>query len=90
LIDECDHHASLKKEADLLSRSASVKKLLLGNDIYNSAASLCTELNGTGSKSEQSVILTATNVNTRVKVGAALSDKDLTSVYSLTIVALHA
>jgi hypothetical protein len=64
--------------------------LLLGDYVYDAATSLCAKLNGACGKREQGVILTAANVHSRVEVGAALTNQDLTGVYNLAVVALYA
>jgi hypothetical protein len=60
------------------------------NDVDDSAAALDTEFNGACRKSEQSVVLAATNVYTRVEVSATLTNDDFTSVYNLTCITLNA
>jgi hypothetical protein len=63
--------------------------LLFDDDVYHSAASLGTELDGSCGQCKQGVILAATDIYARVEVGTALTHDDLTSIYSLAVVALY-
>jgi len=58
------------------------------NDVYDSAATLDTKLNGASRKSKQGVVFAAANVNARVEVGSALTNDDFAGVYNLTCVTL--
>jgi hypothetical protein len=93
LINELNHslHLSKKIEGEPIgSPSKSLVFRLSRNDVYDSATTLDTELNGASRKSEQSVVLAATYVYARVEVGATLTDDDLACVYNLTCVTLDA
>jgi hypothetical protein len=64
--------------------------VLLGNHVYYAASCLGTELNCTGGECKQSVVLATADVHTRVKVGSSLANQNLTGIYLLSIVTLHA
>jgi hypothetical protein len=64
--------------------------VLLGNHVYYAASCLGTELNCTGGECKQSVVLATADVHPRVKVGSALANQNLTGIYLLAIVTLHA
>jgi hypothetical protein len=84
-------HLSKKIEGEPIgSPSKSLVFRLSRNDVYDSATTLDTELNGACRKSEQSVVLAAANVYARVEVGATLTNDDFAGVYNLTCVTLDA
>jgi hypothetical protein len=64
--------------------------VLLGYHVYYAASCLGTELNCTGGECKQCVILATADVYTRVKVGPALANENLTGIDLLAIVTLYA
>jgi hypothetical protein len=60
------------------------------NDVYDSTSAFGAELNSACRKGKQSVVLAATNVNTRVEVSSTLTNDDFTGIYNLACVTLHA
>jgi hypothetical protein len=90
LIDKRDHHSLPTKKGEPGPGSPFLLILLQGDDVYYSPACFRTKFNCSGCKCEQSVVLTAANIYSRVEVSAALADNNFAGIYCLAIVTLHA